>query len=125
MKNLQHDRPIAFLDLETTGVNPSQDRIVELTVLKILPDGSEQLKSERINPMMPIPPGQQPCMGLPTMMWRQHPCSANTPTAFSNFLTVAILEDSESRTSTFPSWKLNVDEWERYFPEKGAVSWMP
>jgi DNA polymerase-3 subunit epsilon len=55
MKNLQHGRPIAFLDLETTGVNTNQDRIVELTVLKIHPDGSEQLKSERINPDMPIP----------------------------------------------------------------------
>lgn len=64
MKNLQHDRPIAFLDLETTGVNPSQDRIVELTVLKIFPDGSEQLKSERINPKMPIPPGATAVHGI-------------------------------------------------------------
>jgi DNA polymerase-3 subunit epsilon len=56
MQNLQRDRPIAFLDLETTGLNTNQDRIVELTVLKIHPDGTEQLKSERINPDMPIPP---------------------------------------------------------------------
>ncbi len=56
MKNLQHDRPIAFLDLETTGLSTSQDRIAELTVLKIHPDGAEQLKSELINPQMPIAP---------------------------------------------------------------------
>jgi DNA polymerase-3 subunit epsilon len=56
MQNLQRDRPIAFLDLETTGLSINQDRIVELTVLKIHPDGTEQMKSERINPDMPIPP---------------------------------------------------------------------
>lgn len=64
MKNLQHDRPIAFLDLETTGLNTNQDRIVELTVLKIHPDGSEELKSERINPQMPIPPDATAVHGI-------------------------------------------------------------
>ena len=55
MKNLQLDRPIAFIDLETTGLSSSVDRIVELTVLKIHPDGTEELKSTRINPEIPIP----------------------------------------------------------------------
>lgn len=55
MKNLQFDRPIAFIDLETTGLSLSSDRIVELTVLKIHPDGSEMLRSVRINPEMSIP----------------------------------------------------------------------
>ena len=55
MKNLQLDRSIAFIDIETTGVNPSLDRIVELTVLKIHPDGIEEFKSTRINPEIPMP----------------------------------------------------------------------
>lgn len=55
MKNLQFDRPIAFIDLETTGLSLSSDRIVELTVLKIHPDGSEEFRSVRINPEIPIP----------------------------------------------------------------------
>ncbi len=49
-------RPIAFFDLETTGLNISTDRIVELSVLKINPDGKEDWMSTRINPEMPIPP---------------------------------------------------------------------
>ncbi len=49
-------RPIAFLDLETTGINVSSDRIVEISVLKIDPDGSEEWLISRINPEMPIPP---------------------------------------------------------------------
>lgn len=48
-------RPLAFFDLETTGVNVASDRIVEISILKALPDGSEDIKTLRINPMMPIP----------------------------------------------------------------------
>jgi DNA polymerase III subunit epsilon len=49
-------RPIAFIDLETTGINVSTDRIVEFSVLKISPNGKEEWMSMRINPEMPIPP---------------------------------------------------------------------
>lgn len=52
---LQLTRPIAFIDLETTGVNLSTDRIVEIAIVKILPDGSRQTKRKLINPQMPIP----------------------------------------------------------------------
>ena len=48
-------RPLAFFDLETTGVNVGADRIVEIAILKAMPDGSEVIKSMRINPEMPIP----------------------------------------------------------------------
>lgn len=48
-------RPLAFFDLETTGVNVGTDRIVEIAILKAMPDGTEQIKSMRINPEMPIP----------------------------------------------------------------------
>ena len=46
--NISLDRPIAFIDLETTGLNPSFDRIVELSALKVHPDGSEEVKSVRV-----------------------------------------------------------------------------
>ncbi len=55
MKHLQLDRPIAFIDVETTGLNPYSDRIVELSILKIHPDGTEKYESHRINSGMPIP----------------------------------------------------------------------
>jgi DNA polymerase-3 subunit epsilon len=48
-------RPLAFFDLETTGVNVGADRIVEIAILKAMPDGSELVKTMRIHPEMPIP----------------------------------------------------------------------
>lgn len=48
-------RPIAFLDIETTGINVSTDRIVELSVLRISPSGKEEWMNSRINPEIPIP----------------------------------------------------------------------
>ena len=48
-------RPLAFFDLETTGVNVASDRIVEISILKAMPDGTEDIKTMRINPGMPIP----------------------------------------------------------------------
>src|SRR6056297_2513565 len=47
-------RPIVFFDLETTGINISHDRIVEISYLKIFPDGKEISKTERVNPTIPI-----------------------------------------------------------------------
>ena len=49
-------RPIIFFDLETTGTNVTRDRIVEFSYIKVNPDGTEESKSRRINPEMPIPP---------------------------------------------------------------------
>lgn len=57
-------RPIAFIDLETTGINVSADRIVELSVLKINPNGSEEWMISRINPEMPIPPKSTAIHGI-------------------------------------------------------------
>ena len=54
--NLNLKRPLAFIDLETTGINVSTDRIVELSVLKISPNGKEDWMSTRVNPEMAIPP---------------------------------------------------------------------
>lgn len=54
--NLNLKRPIAFIDLETTGINVSTDRIVELAILKVSPNGKEEWLTTRINPEMPIPP---------------------------------------------------------------------
>src|SRR5690606_23236580 len=48
-------RPLAIFDLETTGVNLSTDRIVEISILKVSPDGTEAVKTMKINPEIPIP----------------------------------------------------------------------
>ena len=52
---LQLTKPICFFDLETTGVNISKDRIVEISILKIFPNGKEESKTWLVNPEMPIP----------------------------------------------------------------------
>lgn len=53
---LQLTRPIAFLDLETTGIKVATDRIVEICMLRVLPDGTTRIRTFRINPEIPIPP---------------------------------------------------------------------
>jgi len=56
MKNLTLDRPLAFFDLETTGISPESDRIVEVSVLVVRPGGNEDRFTRRVNPGRPIPP---------------------------------------------------------------------
>lgn len=53
--NLNLTCPIVFFDLETTGINIAKDRIVEISVLKIYPNGKEEQKTVRVNPEMHIP----------------------------------------------------------------------
>lgn len=47
--------PLCVFDLETTGVNVTQDRIIEIAVIKLMPNGETIRKSNRINPTIPIP----------------------------------------------------------------------
>lgn len=55
MTQLKLTKPLAFFDLETTGVNVASDRIVEICIIKIMPDGKKEKLLERINPGVPIP----------------------------------------------------------------------
>ncbi|NHF58072.1 3'-5' exonuclease [Flavobacteriaceae bacterium TP-CH-4] len=48
-------KPICFFDLETTGTNVAKDRIVEISILKIFPNGNKESKTWLVNPEMPIP----------------------------------------------------------------------
>lgn len=48
-------KPIIFFDLETTGTNITKDRIVEISMIKIMPNGTENEWTTRLNPEMPIP----------------------------------------------------------------------
>jgi DNA polymerase III subunit epsilon len=52
---LNLSRPLAVFDIETTGVNVGSDRIIEICILKVNPDGTEEVKTLRINPGIPIP----------------------------------------------------------------------
>ncbi|MEQ9050052.1 MAG: 3'-5' exonuclease, partial [Marinoscillum sp.] len=52
---LKLKNPLVVFDLETTGTNIANDRIVEMALLKVMPDGTVEEKSRRINPTIPIP----------------------------------------------------------------------
>ena len=52
---LKLTKPVIFFDLETTGTNITHDRIVEISLIKIMPNGEEFERTRRINPEMPIP----------------------------------------------------------------------
>lgn len=57
-------RPLAFLDLETTGISVERDRIIELALLVVHPDGREDENVFRVNPGMPIPPDASRIHGI-------------------------------------------------------------
>lgn len=52
---LKLNRPICFFDLETTGVDVAKDRIVEIAIVKVYPNGNKESKSWLVNPTIPIP----------------------------------------------------------------------
>lgn len=53
--NLKLKRPLVVFDLETTGIDIVKDRIVEISLVKVMPDGTKEVKTRRVNPMMHIP----------------------------------------------------------------------
>jgi len=57
-------RPLAFFDLETTGINIAKDRIIEISVVKVHPGGREEWFTERLNPGIPISPEAMTVHGI-------------------------------------------------------------
>ncbi|MFM2139349.1 MAG: hypothetical protein RJA57_1656 [Bacteroidota bacterium] len=70
---LQLKKPLAFIDLETTGVNLGTDRIVEIAIVKILTDGNRSVKRKLVNPEMPIPRQASDVHGISDEMVRDAP----------------------------------------------------
>lgn len=70
---LKLTRPLAFIDLETTGTNLGTDRIVEIGMIKILPDGNQSAKRKLINPEMPIPQASADIHGITDEMVKDAP----------------------------------------------------
>lgn len=71
--NLVLQRPLALIDLETTGVNVASDRIVEIAIVKMMPDGTRQVKRKLINPEMLIPKGASDIHGISNEMVKDAP----------------------------------------------------
>jgi len=83
---LQLTRSIAFIDLETTGINISTDKIVEIAIIKVSPDGTKQVKRKLINPQMPIPPAATEIHGITDAMVKDAPTFKQAANEIKQFI---------------------------------------
>jgi len=84
--DLNLNNPLVFLDLETTGINIASDRIVEIALLKINPDGTEEEKLMRINPEMPIPENSSNIHGIYDADVKDEPTFKEVAKSVANFI---------------------------------------
>lgn len=99
---LQLSRPLAFIDLETTGTNLATDRIVEIAIVKINPDGSRQVKRKLINPEMPIPEQATAVHGITNEMVKQAPTFKQVANELKQFLENADIAGYNSNRFDIP-----------------------
>ena len=71
--SLQLSKPLAVIDLETTGINLASDRIVEIAIIKILTDGTRHVKRKLLNPEIPIPKASSDLHGITNEMVKDAP----------------------------------------------------
>jgi DNA polymerase III subunit epsilon len=83
---LKLTRPLAFIDLETTGINLSTDRIVEIGMIKILPDGNRSVKRKLLNPEMPISQVSVDMHGITNEMVKDAPTFKQAANDIKQFL---------------------------------------
>lgn len=62
--NLVIEEELSVFDLESTGLDKAQDRIIEISILKIYPDGTQEIYTQRFNPDVPIKPDAQETHGI-------------------------------------------------------------
>ncbi len=86
MAKLNLAKPLVFFDLETTGINVSKDRIVEICVLKVMPDGTENIKTWRVNPTIPIPERASKVHGIYDKDVENEPTFADLAKEISQFI---------------------------------------
>jgi len=70
---LQLNKPLAFIDLETTGINLGTDRIIEIAIVKVLTDKTQSIKRKLLNPEIPIPAQSSDIHGITDEMVKDAP----------------------------------------------------
>ncbi len=83
---LQLSRPVAFIDLETTGLSLSTDRIVEIAIVKLMPDGEKISKRKLLNPEMQIPQANSEIHGITNEMVKDAPTFKQSANEIKQFL---------------------------------------
>lgn len=99
---LQLTRPLAFIDLETTGVNLASDRIVEIAIVKLQPDYTRVVKRKLINPQMPIPKSSSDVHGITDEMVKDAPSFKQVANEVRQFLDNCDLAGYNSNRFDFP-----------------------
>jgi DNA polymerase-3 subunit epsilon len=83
---LNLSRPLAFIDLETTGINVAADRIIEISIVKIMPNGENEILTERINPTIPISPQATAIHGITDEELKDEPTFRERASTYANFI---------------------------------------
>lgn len=95
-------RPLVIFDLETTGTNTSHDRIVEISLLKVNPDGHEEIRTYRVNPTIPIPPEVTAIHGISDADVADKPTFKELAAELNNFLKECDFGGFNSNKFDFP-----------------------
>jgi len=99
---LQLARPIVFIDLETTGINIALDRIIEIAIIKILPDKTKQVKHKLVNPQMPIPEASSAVHGITDDKVKDAPTFKEVANELKQFIDNADLSGYNSNRFDIP-----------------------
>jgi DNA polymerase-3 subunit epsilon len=99
---LQLTHPLAIIDLETTGINLGSDRIVEIAIVKIMPDEKKIVKRKLINPEMPIPPASTDIHGITDEMVKDAPTFKQVANELKQFLETCDLAGYNSNRFDIP-----------------------
>ena len=99
---LQLKRPLVFIDLETTGVNLSTDRVVEIAIIKINPDRSKVSKQKILNPQMPIPKSSSAIHGITDEKVKDAPTFKQVANELKQFIDDADLSGYNSNRFDIP-----------------------
>jgi DNA polymerase-3 subunit epsilon len=99
---LQLVKPLAVIDIEATGTNLSTDRIVEIAIVKVMPDGRKIVKRKLVNPEIPIPPAITEIHGITDEMVKDAPLFRQVANEIRQFIDVADLAGYNSNRFDIP-----------------------
>ena len=99
---LQLARPIVFIDLETTGINIATDRVIEIAIIKIMPDKTKHVKHKLVNPQMPIPKNSSDIHGITDDKVKDAPAFKDVANELKQFIDNADLSGYNSNRFDIP-----------------------
>ena len=112
-------RPIVFFDLETTGVDTAKDRIVEISMVKVMPDGEEIVKTRKINPGIHIPEEATAIHGITDEDVKDCPTFAQIARSLEQFIAGCDFGGFNSNRFDLP---MLVEEFMRGAAERGELT---